>query len=178
MLFLSRQVGKLVLLPISVAHYNIWPQYPTESFLIVIWGCKLIKIVFFILYISFKLSLVVSNYNILELLGPLSPCSRIRRPSICFTCPQPHPWCPLVLESGMSVIPTPHPTVFSATKRTHREKLKPLLLSPQTPTMCSVPKRKTGKGFDRHGKILRGLQRFGNNLRDGAAAAGAMTLLF
>ena len=40
------------------------------------------------------------------------------------------------------------------------------------PMKYSVPKINTGKCFDRPAKILRGLQRFGDNLGAGGAGAG------
>ena len=45
------------------------------------------------------------------------------------------------------------------------------------PMMFSVPKRNTGKGFERPAKILRGLQRFGVNLGV-VVVVGALTLWF
>ena len=49
-----------------------------------------------------------------------------------------------------------------------------------SPTKFFVPNRNTGKSFERPGKILRGLLRFGKNLGAAvvAAAAGALTLRF
>ena len=44
---------------------------------------------------------------------------------------------------------------------------------PPPPTMFSVPKRNTGKCFERPAKILRGLRRFCNNL---GAGAGVLTI--
>ena len=50
---------------------------------------------------------------------------------------------------------------------------------PPPPIMFSVPKRNTGKCFERPAKILRGRQRFGNNLGGGAAGgAGVLTIWF
>ena len=43
--------------------------------------------------------------------------------------------------------------------------------------MFSIPKRNTGKSFERLAKIFRGLQRFGENLR-GVAAVGVHTVQF
>ena len=47
-------------------------------------------------------------------------------------------------------------------------------MPPPPPPTFSVPKRNTGKSFERPAKILRGLQRFGKNL----IAARALTLQF
>ena len=44
------------------------------------------------------------------------------------------------------------------------------------PMTFSVPKKNTGKSFERPAKILSGLQRFGKNLRVVAAAAGDQSL--
>ena len=71
-----------------------------------------------------------------------------------------------------------NPTIFQFY---HTFYLKPLPLSPPTPTMFSVPKRNTGTCFQRPVNILRGLQRYCKNLRAAvvaAAAAGALTLWF
>ena len=49
------------------------------------------------------------------------------------------------------------------------------------PTTFSVPKRNTGKCFERPAKILRGRQRFGDNLGGGGAGgggAGVLTIWF
>ena len=55
---------------------------------------------------------------------------------------------------------------------------KPLPVLPSTPpTMFSVPKRNTGKCFERPAKILKGLQRFGNNLGVGGGGGG-LTIWF
>ena len=44
--------------------------------------------------------------------------------------------------------------------------------------MFSVPKRYTGKSFERPAKILSGLRRFGKNLGAAVVAAAALTLRF
>ena len=62
---------------------------------------------------------------------------------------------------------------------------KPLPLLPSTsPTTFSVPRRNTGKCFERCAKILRGRQRFGDNLGGGGggwaggAGRGVLTIRF
>ena len=78
---------------------------------------------------------ISSNYQLLAQQGP--PCFRICRPSVIF----------VVIVYPPPIIPTPHP------------------LPPTTTTPFSVPKRNTGKCFERPAKILRGMQIFGKILK-------------
>ena len=62
-----------------------------------------------------------------------------------------------------------NPTIFQFYYTLHHKPL-PLLTLP--PTTFSVPKRNPGKCFERPAKILRGRQRFGDNLGGGGAEGG------
>ena len=73
---------------------------------------------------------------------------------IFFTCTNPTTDGPLVLESGISVIPPPHLSCLYL--RETQGKFKTTTTIP-TPMSFSVPKKNTGKSFERHAKILRGL---------------------
>ena len=55
---------------------------------------------------------------------------------------------------------------------------KPLPLFPTLPKTFSVPKRITGKSFERPVKILGGIQIFGENLAGAAEAAAVWTVWF
>ena len=70
-----------------------------------------------------------------------------------------------------------NPTIFQFYQKFY---LKPLpLLPPIPPTTFSVPRRNTGKCFERPAKILRGRQIFGDNLAAvGAGGAGVLTIWF
>ena len=71
-----------------------------------------------------------------------------------------------------------NPTIFQFYHTFHHKPL-PLLPPIPPPTMFSVPKRNTGKCFERPAKILRGRQRFGDNLRGGGAGGeGVLTIWF